>query len=155
MDALHEIFPMLKNKSKNSPSVRWSVDWGLRLKPVIRIWDVVRDVSSLCWSLFFRLCLAGLPLVSIWCPFHLGCNRTLYQFLFHLNIMIRYAHIREKKKSIQEVYKLLTPKGCYRFGLFILVHGVQSNQSSSVACTFSLCCYFLFKFFHLKVQIIR
>jgi hypothetical protein len=26
MDALHDIFPMLKNKSKSSPSVGWSVD---------------------------------------------------------------------------------------------------------------------------------
>ena len=25
MDALHDIFPILKSKSKNSPSVRWSV----------------------------------------------------------------------------------------------------------------------------------
>ena len=35
MDALQDIFPMLKNKSKSSPSVGWSVDWGLRLKPVV------------------------------------------------------------------------------------------------------------------------
>ena len=35
--------------------------------------------------------------VSIWGLFHLGCNRTLYQFLLHLNTMIRCARIREKK----------------------------------------------------------
>ena len=35
MDTLQDILPMLKNKSNGSPSVGWSVDWGLRLEPVI------------------------------------------------------------------------------------------------------------------------
>ena len=35
VDALHDLFPMLKNKSNSSPSVGWSVDWGLRLEPVV------------------------------------------------------------------------------------------------------------------------
>ena len=39
-------------------------------------------------------------LVSIWSPFHLGCNRTLYQFLLHLNTMIRCARIRKKKQRL-------------------------------------------------------
>jgi len=29
-------------------------------------------------------------LVFIWSPFHLGCNRTLYQFFSRLNTMIRF-----------------------------------------------------------------
>ena len=35
MDALHDILSMLKNKSKSSPSMRWSIDWGLSLESVV------------------------------------------------------------------------------------------------------------------------
>ena len=94
VDALQDLFPMLKNMSKNSPFVGWSVDWGLRSEPVVRLcgmWVIYVGVYlSSCVQLACQL-------VSIWSPFHLGCNRILYQFLLRLNTMIRCARIREKK----------------------------------------------------------
>ena len=49
---------------------------------------------------FFSGCVQlACRLVSIWSPFHLGYNRTLYQFLLRLNTMMCCPRILERKKE--------------------------------------------------------
>ena len=70
----------------------------------LRLFQGMKSISSQAYHTILSGCVQlACRLMSMWSPFHLSCNRTLYLFLLRLNTMIRCPRIREKK-SISYYY---------------------------------------------------